>query len=330
MTGGSNRRGFLRQLVRDVARAASELDEALRGAADEPEESLGSPFPDAAAPEQVVLPARPTTRAATEEDVRRLCGELGLEPWAEAAVAAAQASLRLTPASVDTRSRLGGTATPYPGFDWPTWEGEPLDLLLQVALDELPPSPLPATGTLLLFFATARAPDGARPEHAGACRVAIVDGEPSPRGLPGALPEVPLAASGELTLPLEPVEAASGPCDYAGWLELRARLAELQGVVPADASPDYLALHRLLGHPDSLAEPMDADAALVTAGIDLGSPEADRSQARAGALSWRLLAQLSADPGLGIAFGLYERLFVWIREADLRRGRFDRVRAFVR
>lgn len=329
MADGRDRRDFLKQLVRDVARAASELDEALRDSA-EPEESLGSLFPEPAAGEQAVLPAPPTTRTATGDDLRGLCRELGLEPWADAAVAVARASIRLTPATGATRSRLGGAPALPPAFDWPSWDGGPLDLLLQVALDELPPSALPPTGTLLVFFAAARAPDGTRPEHGGACRVALVDGEPPRRERPGTLPEVPLVASGELTLPLEPVDAAAGPCDYEGWLDLRSRLAGLQGIVVADESPDYLALHRLLGHPDALAEPMDEDAALVAAGIDLDSPEADRPQTRAEAPSWRLLAQLSADPSLGVAFGLHERLFVWIREADLRRGRFDRVHAFVR
>jgi hypothetical protein len=64
----------------------------------------------------------------------------------------------------------------------------------------------------------------------------------------------------------------------------------------------------VLGHPDAL------DAGLAD---EAGAPE------------FRLLFQLSGDDRLGVTLG-YERLTLWIRDADLRAHRFDRIRAYVR
>jgi hypothetical protein len=78
---------------------------------------------------------------------------------------------------------------------------------------------------------------------------------------------------------------------------------------------------------------MELDAQLVAHGIDLddepyASPRTD--ELSPGAADWRLLLQLSSDDEVGVELDYLERLFVWIRDEDLRSGRFDRVRAFVR
>jgi hypothetical protein len=315
MASGHSRKGFFQQLARDLGRVARELDEALRPDTEEDQfDGLYQPEP----PEtQTVVPASGTSRTATLDDVRRFCNELGLDDWADAAVAAAVPSIRLIAVETGQGSKLGGTTSLPLGVEWPTWTGRALDLVLQVSLAEMPPSALPRAGTLLVFFATEGRPDGSEPRHREACRVLFVpDGtEVAPHPRPEALPVVDLSASVELTLPLDPPGDDDDSCDYERWMELRSRLAAFQGVVLEDESPDYHAVHRLLGHPDTLAFPMDVEAAELEGG------DAD---------AWRLLAQLSADDRLGVTFGHDERLFVWIRADDLGAHRFDRVRAFVR
>ncbi len=315
MASGHSRRGFFQQLARDLGRVARELDEALR--TDTGDDQLDTLF-EADPPEtQTVVPASGTSRTATPDDVRRLCAELGLDAWADAAVAAAVPSIRLTAGATAQESKLGGTASLPLGVEWPEWSGRALDLVLQVSLADMPPSALPGAGALLVFFATESRPDGSEPRHREACRVLFVpdgtDVAPHPR--PDVLPVVDLSASVELTLPLDPPGDDDDSCDYERWMELRSRLAAFQGVVLEDESPDYHAVHRLLGHPDTLAFPMDVEAAELEGG------DAD---------AWRLLVQLSGDDRLGVTFGHDERLFVWIRADDLRAHRFDRVRAFVR
>ena len=298
---GSDRLEFLRRLARDTARAAIELDSALRLRPDEPgaDETLPPELLDADAEPP---PVGPAARTATADDLRRLCRELGLEPWADAAVTAARASIRLTASDGPTAARLGAGLPLPPGLEAPAWRGAPLDLLLRVDLAALPPSRLPARGSLLVFFALAEAPDGTLPEHEGACRVVHVEEADAPAG------GVALAPSAELTLPLDPPETETDVCGYGEWLELRTRLAELQGVELEETVPVDRPLHRLLGHPDSLAERM--------------APEDDPDAL--------LLVQVSPDPAAGILLPPGERLFLWLAGDDLDAGRLDRVRAFVR
>jgi hypothetical protein len=203
-----------------------------------------------------------------------------------------------------------------------------------VRLDELPESPLPPSGTLLVFFALTSKPSGMRPWDGGACRVMhVADGPKERVERDRALAELPVVPSAELTLPLEP-SLLGDTADIGAWTRLRERLAALQEVELEETSAAYHALHRLLGYPDVLVDGMELEAQLVAHGVDLTGADhyvdARVEELRPGAASWRLLFQLSSDDDLGVALGDYERLYVWIREGDLASGRFDRVRAFVR
>jgi uncharacterized protein YwqG len=139
--------------------------------------------------------------------------------------------------------------------------------------------------------------------------------------------------SAELTLPAVPAGLDLDFWELEAWGELRERLAALQGVELEERAADYHALHRLLGEPDTFAADMAVDAHLVSRGVDLEDeayPDVLDEEVVAGAAGWTLLVQLSNDDAVGIDLGELLRLFVWIREDDLARGRFDRVRAFVR
>jgi uncharacterized protein YwqG len=324
--GGHDRRSFFRELLRGATRAVEEVETLRRGA----DEAIRRSAPDeggaAALPPR---PAAPTQRLAAVDEVRSLCVELGRAEWADEAAALARTSFRLTPGSTG-RSWLGGAPGVGEPFTWPAWEGVELDFLARIALEELPPSPLPPRGALLVFFALDRSPSGLRPAHAGACRVVHVDDAVDDD--PGDVSRLRLAASGELTLPAEP----SFPLDLSeleDWTELRERLASLQGVELDERTAEQEALHRLLGHPDTYAADMELDADLVSRGVNLEEePHAhvlDEEHAH-DAAPWTLLLQLSSDEAFGALFEDAARLFVWLRNEDLAAGRFDDVRAFLR
>ena len=339
MAEGHDRRRFLSELLRGASRAAGELG-AVADAARDPGETgetvlaAGGILFDPEALQRATQPAEPAQRLATAEELAACCAEVGIGAWAAEAAALAQTSLRLTPGS-GGRSRLGGPPDVPPGFEWPVWQQEELTLLAQLQLDELPPSPLPPDGALLVFHALAAAPSGGQPSHAGACRVVLVRDEPVvPLARDEALPSVPLVASAELTLPAEPASLVLDADAFDLWTELRARLAAIHGVELDERSSGHHALHRLLGYPDTIAGTMGADAELVSHGIDVDAgdhyldPRAEELEARAG--EWQLLLELSRDDDAGVTLGHGERLYVWIRERDLRAARFDDVRAFVR
>lgn len=331
----SDRRRFFKELLRGAVQTAEELGSALRSESEQLfATSAYEPIVhDAEGLRQETVPAAAAARCASLEELRALCAEVGLERWTDETVAAARASVRLTPG--EGRSRLGGLPEAPPRFEWPVWRGEQLTLLAQIRLDELPESPLPRSGSLLLFYALASTATGLQPSEGDACRVLLVDDEgAAPVERPGALPAAPVVPSAELTLPLEPPLPAPEPVDVAAWIRLRERLAELQGVELAERAGLYVALHRLLGHPDALAQGMELDAQLVSHGIDLNTGERyfhpRLGELEPGAADWRLLLQLSSDDAIGVLLGWYARLYVWIRDEDLRAGDFSGVRAFVR
>jgi uncharacterized protein YwqG len=328
MPGSHDRRSFLRELLRGASRAAAEID-SLRTRA-EAFEPTWEDDPLAGVPDTPfsTLPALPAARLATVEELRQLCGELGRPEWADEAASLALRSIRLTHGDAG-RSWLGGSpGTPTP-LAWPTWKGRELAFLAQLDLAELPESDLPRGGALLVFFALDQAPAGYSPDEAGSCRVIHVDAGPHERMVrDGALPEIRLTATEELTLPLDPVSFEPEFSELETWNELRERLAGLQGIELEDITGDYHALHRMLGYPDSLADSMASEADLLARGVDVGlEPYTDLTAEPEG---WRLLLQLSSDDDAGISLGAFERLFVWIRDDDLRAGRFDDVWAFVR
>jgi uncharacterized protein YwqG len=329
-TGGHDRRSFFRELLRGASRAAHEVETLRRVADDAARQSAGlDEDPDTALRP---IPAVPTTRVATLDDLRGLCADVGRETWADHAVSLARTSVRLTPGG-DGSSWLGGSPR-VPGLEWPTWNGGELAFVARIGLAGLSATRLPAHGALLVFFALDRVPAGMRPDDAGGCRVIHADDDEASDELrEGALPRVDVTPSGELTLPAVPSTIDLDIWDLEEWAELRERLATHHGVELEERAADYHAIHRLLGHPDTFAADMEVDAHLVSQGVDLEEePYAnvlDEDLVREAA-GWTLLFQLSNDDGVGVEVGDFQRLYVWIHEDHLTAGRFDRVRAFVR
>jgi hypothetical protein len=211
--------------------------------------SLGGARRDEAAP--LGPAARPAARLASADELSELAGECGLR--LDHVHALARVSVRLTPVRERTSSFLGGDA--------------------EVALDlaevaRVAATALPESGTLWCY----------------ADRVVVRD-QP-------AQGSVPLSLSSELTLPrvwAAPAQALGlSDAEMLGWEELRARLAQLQGV--ERKAPDHVM--RLLGYPEDRTGDMPA---------------------LCGEGAWRLLLQLPADGD--------RRRFVWVPGAcDLSRA----------
>lgn len=260
------------------------------------------PTPDAP------VAAAPAGRLATADDLRTLCGELGRDAWSDKAFALSQVSIRLTHGG-DGSSSLGGSPGLPRDVEWPTAGDARLPFLARIRLDDLPETLLPREGALLVF---ADLDDESYADEPRPCAVRHVTADESERR-PSAesLPVVPVVASAELTLPFEPESLELDAWELSDWAELREHLAALQGTVLEETAPDYHAIHRLLGHGDALIDPLPP-----------GAEEDDAS-------AWQLLFQLSGDDALGVSFGPYARLLIWIRKDDLRAGRFDGVRATI-
>jgi hypothetical protein len=165
---------------------------------------------------------------------------------------------------------------------------------------------VPSQGSLVLFV------DPVAPGHNTALRTAhgiILD---SPAMIEPSL--APMAFGAELVLPRlwhETVQRLEFDDTQAGaYLRVRARVRELQGVEDDDDGGLGIGYHRLLGYPNETTGTMPSEC---VRGTSEGSSES---------ADWRLLLQISTTAR--------RRLFVWIRDADWRLGRFEHLYAFVR
>lgn len=341
-----SRRTFFKQIVGEIARGVQEI---ARPSAPEPARPPATVTPLRPAPPAPREPAPTSTRGATLAELLALADEVGLAARRDDVARLARASVRLAAADATQEttlggSRLGGAPDLPPETAWPHWRERPLTFLLQLDLAEVAPLladgggdavGLPREGVLACFAAESP-PDGFADEHAGAC--AVVAAAPPP---PGSEPAYgrPALLTRELMLPrcwAAPVTALALDADEAeAWTTLRRRLAELQGIVPADEDRVHEAPHRLLGYPDERSGAMPLACASLAAGLDATRPPLKTApggaELDAEALRWRLVLQLSLDDRIGWRWGdRRQRLYVWAHEDDLAAGELSRLRPFIR
>ncbi len=327
----SDRRGFLRGLALRAARGAHEaasvvgpagLRPLLSGIAPAPAEveDEAAALPEAAEPARP--PAAPALRCATLEELLVYAEAEGLTGRRDAVAALARPSVRLTPAGPDddVDAWLGGTDVVLD--EPPSWGGGLLTHLAQIDLGApaLAGLPLAGAGQLLLFWDTVRAPSGLQPGAEEAARAVVVE-------VPQFPPDggEPMRLTAELTLPRvwsAPVQALGLDDDeHEGYVRLRRRLAEVQGVETEDGAGAAVAYHRLFGYPNETTGTMPAACELTDRGLDADAPGLD-AEVDAAAGRWQLLAQLS--------LGASGRVYFWIDADDLAAGDLTRIRVIPR
>jgi uncharacterized protein YwqG len=354
----SDRRSFFQMLLREAVDAVREVNEAVRverAEAVEDAEDWYESSPVAAEDpehwyESSPLAAEPAEASISPDELRGLCGDLGLESRLGEIDRLIRPSFRLTRAELENeglaRSRLGGAADLPADFEWPRWHDNELDFLGQLNLAEVAAiehaGVLPSRGLLLFFFDALAKPLGLDPSDRGSCRVVHVDADesdlrPDPKDR-ATFSEYPLKLSRELMLPRSwslHVEALhlDGE-EAAAWDELRERLAQAQGVELEELKPRWYALHRLLGYPEELGGELELDCELVAAGFkvdDSHDLDLNQEELNAGASEWRLLLQLSDDEQLATSWSEgFGRLYVWMRERDLRSQNYAAAWAILR
>lgn len=232
-------------------------------------------------------------------------------------------------------SKLGGAPDLPPDFRWPTrYEirrdigvtdpGEqPMAFICQIALSNAPDHgeldiPVPRTGLLTFFYDVVDRPWGFDPMNKGAWRLAWFEDTSilSPRGEANAqvFPEVPLLAEPTLTL------AEDLPAD----LNLGQDLAQAYKALGAEE-------HRatgvqLGGWPLSLQGSMPQQCEIVSAGIYYnrdGFEKALRMGLDKREQNWRLVLQVDSCEAANMDWGDGGRLYVWMREPDIRARKFD-------
>ncbi len=95
----------------------------------------------------------------------------------------------------------------------------------------------------------------------------------------------------------------------------------------------HLPIHRLLGKPEIIQNPMEKECQMVTNGIPWGTTEwfTDPEMRKRGEAllesapdEWRLLLQVDSDFDADMMWGDIGRLYFWIRDEDLKKRDFSR------
>lgn len=281
-------------------------------------------------------PAGPLNlREMDRQEVRRIAEEVGLGRVAEAIESQAVTSLRFDLQQQEFvapgRTRFGGVPDLPLGTEWPRWNEVPLIFIGQIALSDLGGTSvqgeLPEAGVVSFFYGGSEKAWGFDPAERGASRVLYfapdqrLERVTEPDGIPQDGPLAPCAwqPRDELTVP--PWESSLVETWALSKQEREAYFTVADKVVDPEQEP----INRLLGHPDPVQGDMQLECQLVTNGVYMGGglddPRADAL--RPGAVDWRLLLQIDSDEALGSMWGDVGRVYFWIRDADLRAGRFD-------
>jgi hypothetical protein len=324
----TDRRQFFTRLVRVGAQAVQEV--AAAGSGNEAAPSGEPP------PAPVLVQPRAVAHTASVGELLTLADDEGLQRRHGALVDLARPSVRITPTGEGDAigAQVEGGAEPDGSHQ--TWR--PL-AHIQLADPALSASRLPSTGRLIVLVKNVRE-TALRGRQCTEARVmfepdtpdkpsfAARDGrDEAPAGFAGRL-------SAELTLPRVWAAAVQrlelDEDEHEGYVRLRRRLAELQGVVAEEGGGHDVADHRLLGYPTETSGAMPLLCEVAARGLDAAPAVPDRDLL-AGAERWRLLLQVTRDERSGIVIGDgVERIYCWIADEDLRAGAPCRLWAFFR
>ncbi|MEO0653043.1 MAG: YwqG family protein, partial [Planctomycetota bacterium] len=187
----------------------------------------------------------------------------------------------------------------------------------------------PRDGRLVFFYDVLGGAWGFHPRDRGSFQVRYlpadveVDRRPTPERVPQQLrfKEQAVAARPIWTLP-DPASATLEAANLPS--ETLDALGELVEDVDLHRDLDLSTL--VGGHPDPVQGDMELECALVTEGVDCGTPKGYRRASddlKARAPEWRLLFQLPSLTDQGMMWCDVGRLYWWIRADRLRAGAFE-------
>jgi hypothetical protein len=217
-------------------------------------------------------------------------------------------------------SSLSGAPLLDPALTWPHRDGQPLEFLAQLNLEEIPQTghARPPRGLVSFFYDAANQPWGSDAEDRTGT-VVLFSPDPSnarpllkPGTPPHAPPRKPLAfiQAAAFCLPEEQADRLDDFIQQSD--ETTAETVSDIQMTLSEANPSDG--NRVLSAPAIIQGDMDDD--LASAAGFLGLPEDT---------AWTLLLQLDSDKDLGWCWGDAGFLYFWIPTADLAEGRFDRV-----
>ncbi|MEQ1700092.1 MAG: YwqG family protein [Ilumatobacteraceae bacterium] len=228
-----------------------------------------------------------------------------------------------------SRSRIGGDPDVPSDFAWPMYRDVPQSFIAQIDLAEvqpLLPDVLPASGLLSFFYDSEQSVWGFDPAEVGASRVAYFANDRALHSRTSPLEHPKYVGFDQRWLVPKP-EISFCPWESFDLETLglaRDEVYAYADVLSTDPSPT----HRLLGHPSPVQGDMQLECQLVSSGLYCGNSsgyeDPRAASSRAGASDWRLLLQIDTDDDANMMWGDCGMLYWWMRDDDIRNGRWDR------
>jgi len=269
--------------------------------------------------------------------LREILATAGFPSVVDRVVAAAKPALGFTAVPLDGEavpigaSRIGGLPDLSSRQNWPEKGGAPLAFLAQLDLSDLASfeccADLPTVGLLSFFYDQEQQAWGFDPEDRGSWSVQYeADREslvrtPARAGLTQVFPSRVLTFRPKVTIP---------PWDSEDFRSVGLSQEESDAYFDAldeiDEYTDESGEHQVFGHPIQIQGDMSLECQLVANGIYCGDSSGYNSEKakllKSGWKEWQLLLQLDSDDSVEMMWGDLGTLYFWIREADLRAGRF--------
>jgi uncharacterized protein YwqG len=232
-------------------------------------------------------------------------------------------------------SKLGGSPDLPTGIPWPTWNGRPLDFLLQLDLTEIPRNVadvlLPERGWLYFFYDIESNTWGFDVSHRGSWRVVFFAGD---RETLCSRKRPDNAIANLRSCKLAFFEGIHLDCSAIEDEKLESDLDRLCHDENLQNAMTHLSGHQILGKTEGVQhsyESMQLQCQFVSNGIYMGGgggpvfDEFKAKQLESGISDWRLLLELGSDDNAGLDWTEWGRLYFWIREEDLLHSHFHNV-----
>ncbi len=236
-------------------------------------------------------------------------------------------------------SKLGGCPDVPPDFEWPkNHDGQPLSFIVQINLADVAKldtaERLPNYGVLSFFYDNLCW--GFSPKDKDGFRVFHFDDRYSKltRMPPPEMPSKKMLGFIKIDQKVREFK----PCRLA--LKKFLALPDALTLFPNDDDEQFWDAfyemlesigghHRLLGYAEPIQDSMELQCELVTNGIYCGDPSGYKDpkvkELEGNASQWKLLLQIDSDThATDMMWGDAGRLYVWIKEEDLRNSNFER------
>jgi uncharacterized protein YwqG len=253
--------------------------------------------------------------------------ELPAEEIIEAVESAAVTCVKASHCSSKEFSKLGGTPSTPPDFEWPVWNSSPLQFLGQIDLSAVQRQSsmdwLPNTGALLFFYDAEQSTWGFDPKDRGSWRVFhyphLAELSPHSGPLGQLLPERFLSFASAKSYP-EPERLGFNiteiPDEFWEYFD--------------SVRPERYPLHQVGGFPFAIqGDGMELECQLASNGLYVGQPDGYNSeqakQLEGGAADWKLVLQLDTDDDANMMWGDVGRLYFWVRHDEGAKGDFSNV-----